>query len=112
LSLQKLYDIKIESAKDEFESKRSQLIASPARLKADLDAAARAVDEAKTTLSGVDMDRRALVRRIEIVAKADKDVHKTLTLLADFEVRFALMDGCGCTDAPVSRWKNFAGGNS
>lgn len=84
--MQKLTDIKIEGAKEDLEINRGQIVASPARLKADMDAATRAVEEMKGSIARLESDRKVVVHKSEIVTKADKDVVKTMTLLAELEV--------------------------
>ena len=58
------------------DAKRSQIVSSPSRLREELEAVARTVEVAGTELAAAEDERRALMRRIEIVRKAEKDVGK------------------------------------
>ena len=76
----------IAAAKADVEAARAQVVASPRRIRDELDAAVRGVEAAKAEFNHAEDDRRALERRLEVVAKADRDVAKLLALLAEVDV--------------------------
>jgi hypothetical protein len=73
------------------EHRRTQIVASPARLKSELEALVAAVEAEKEAASAADARKRDMLRRVEIAGKADKDVGKAMTLMAEAEVRWVLV---------------------
>jgi len=88
-TLQRKLESQLASVRAETDSKRSQIVSSPLRVRDDLDAATRAAEEAQSELSTVEDERRALTRRLEVVRKAEKDVSKALALLGEVEAEIA-----------------------
>ena len=78
-------DAKAEGLKEELEAARQQVVSSPARLKGDVEYMAKLVEDAHAALAATASDAASLQCRSEVVAKATKDVRKTLTLLAELE---------------------------
>lgn len=78
-------DAKMEGLRGEIAHKRSQIVASPARLRAEVENTARQLEEARTVLSAAQEEERTTKRRLEVVKKADKDVRKAITLLSELE---------------------------
>jgi DNA polymerase III gamma/tau subunit len=78
-------DAKAEGLKEELEVARQQVVSSPARLKGDVEHMAKLVEDAHAALAATASEAASLQCRSEVVAKATKDVRKTLTLLAELE---------------------------
>ena len=78
-------DAKAEGLKEELDSARHQVVSSPARLKGDVEHMARLVEEASAGLAVAQAEAASLQCRSEVVAKATKDVRKTLLLLGELE---------------------------
>ena len=76
----------VASIKRDISATSNQFVGSPKRIKDGLEAVARAVDAARGEASAQEDNRRALLRRTEVVVKAEKDVAKAMTLLAELEV--------------------------
>ena len=77
--------MRAESLKEEIEASRAQIVSSPARLKGDVEHAAKMADDARAALASATAEAASLQRRGEIVTKATKDVRKTLVLLGELE---------------------------
>jgi chromosome segregation ATPase len=75
-----------EAVKAEVEARRAQIVGSPWRLKNELAALETAVDSEQRAADDLDTHKRLIMRQVEIVAKADKDVVKALALMAEAEV--------------------------
>ena len=73
--------------KSDIQTKRSQFVGSPKRIKEGLEAVTRAVEAARVEAAHQEDNRHALMRRIEVVAKGEKDVAKAMLLLSELEVR-------------------------
>lgn len=69
------------------EAARGRLIASPSRLREDLEAAVRGAEAAQEDLRAAGLQCKTLEMRLEVVGKAERDVRKVLGLLAEVEVR-------------------------
>lgn len=83
--LQKKLESQIEAVKAETEAKRGLIVDSPGRVKEELEAAVRVVEAAQADLTASEDERKALVRRLEVVRKAEKDVGKVIALLGEVE---------------------------
>jgi hypothetical protein len=81
--------VKAEGLRGDIEAARSQIVASPARLRGEVEHTGRLVEDARTALAAAHAETAALQRRREVVAKATKDVGKCLSLMGevDGEVR-------------------------
>ena len=86
----------IAGIKEEIALKRSQFVGSPKRIKEGLESVARAVEAARAEAAHQEDNRRALLRRTEVVLKGEKDVAKAISLLAELEVGGAAAQ-CICT---------------
>lgn len=76
----------LEAIKAETEIRRGQIVGSPARLKSEVSALEAAVEAEQRANDELDEQKRLLLRQMEIVAKAEKDVNKALVLMAEAEV--------------------------
>jgi len=87
--MQASLEVKAEGLRGDIEAARSQIVASPARLRGEVEHAGRLVEDARTALAAAHGETAALQRRREVVAKATKDVGKCLSLMGevDGEVR-------------------------
>lgn len=85
--LQGAHENQIEDVRAATEAARGRVVASPARLREDVDAAARAAEAAHADLHAAAAQCKTLEMRQEVVAKAERDVRKALGLLAEVEVR-------------------------
>ncbi len=79
----------ILAVKAAMETSRGHIVASPKRLRDDLEAAIRLRESAQTELVAAEDECRALEMRQEVVVKAERDVRKGHVLLAEVEVRNA-----------------------
>ncbi len=77
----------VEAIKAETSSKRGQIVSSPWRLKSEVAALETAVEHEQRAVDELDEAKRMYMRQLEVVSKADKDVAKALTLMAEAEVR-------------------------
>jgi len=66
---------------------RGQIVSSPAKVRAEVAALEAAVAAEQRTLDALDARRRGAEKRVAVVAKADKDVVKAVTLMGEAEVR-------------------------
>ena len=85
--LQGAYENSITSIRSITEAARGRVVASPGRLREDLEAVVRAAEAAQADLQVAEAQCKTFEMRIEVLAKAEKDVRKALVLLADVEVR-------------------------
>jgi len=76
----------LEAIKAETEIRRGQIVGSPARLKSEVSALEAAVEAEQRANDELDEQKRLLLRQMEIIAKAEKDVNKALVLMAEAEV--------------------------
>jgi hypothetical protein len=53
-----------------------QIVASPARLKAELEAASQALADARAAVADAEDEKRAAARRVDVLRKAAKDLGK------------------------------------
>ena len=83
--LQATLDAKAEGLKEELESARHQVVSSPARLKGDVEYTAKLVEDVQASLAATHSEAASVQCRSEVVAKATKDVRKTLLLMAELE---------------------------
>ena len=78
-------DSKAEGLREELEAARQQVVSSPARLKSDVEHMTRLVEDAQVGAAAAAAEAASLQCRSEVVAKATKDVRKTLLLLGELE---------------------------
>ncbi len=74
-----------QATRADTEMKRSQIVSSPLRVKAEVGVLEAAVATEQAVVSQLDADKQMISRQMEIVAKADKDVNKAMTLMAEAE---------------------------
>jgi hypothetical protein len=90
---QSALDFRIAGGREDLEERRGHIVASPARLKAEVDAVARMVEDTRGMLASREGETTALARRAEVVAKAGKDLGKVMALLADLDVSVSMGGG-------------------
>lgn len=66
---------------------RAMVIASPEKIKAELVSLEAAAEAEQGALDAAELRRRLISRQLEVITKADKDVTKAMTLMAEAEVR-------------------------
>jgi len=78
---QRLGDLKAQS-----EATRSMIVTSPAKVKAEVASLEESVAIDQRSLDELDVKRRVMMKRLEVVSKADKDVVKAMALMGESEV--------------------------
>lgn len=79
----------LEATKAEAEVLRGQVVASPARLKAEVSSLEASVEAEQRAVDEVEEQKRLLMRRLEIVACGAKNVNKFMVLGGEAEVSIA-----------------------
>lgn len=80
----------------------SQVVTSPARVKDDVQRVAVQLEAAKEELHGMERRHRELVAQADVFARAEKEVLKTLALMADINKD---MDSCKAAKEQVKQLK-------
>jgi hypothetical protein len=73
------------------EATRAMIIASPEKIKAELVSLETAAEAEQSALDSAELRRRLIGRQLEVIAKAEKDVTKAMTLMSEAEVRSAAL---------------------
>jgi chromosome segregation ATPase len=77
--------MKIDATKSDFDRKKAHVVNSPGRLKSELAQAEEEANLYREELSKLESDKKASQLRLEVLAKAEKDVQKAIILLTDLE---------------------------
>ena len=78
---------RVAEARIAVEATRGMIIASPEKIKAELVSLETAAEAEQSALDSAELRRRLTGRQLEVIAKADKDVTKAMTLMSEAEVR-------------------------
>lgn len=73
------------ATKADTDMKRSQIVSSPLRVKAEVGVLEAAVATEQAVVAQLHADKQTVSRQVEVVAKADKDVTKAMTLMSEAE---------------------------
>ena len=93
--------VRIGEARASVDAARALVISSPEKVKAEVAALEAASEAEQAALDAAEAHRRLLGRQLEVVAKADKDVTKAMTLMSEAEVRAG---GGALVTAGGGRW--------
>jgi chromosome segregation ATPase len=78
---------RIQEARAALDASRAMIISSPEKVKAEVSSLEANVASAQADLDAAEANRRLIGRQLEVVAKAEKDVVKAMTLMGEAEVR-------------------------
>ena len=78
---------RVQESRVALDATRAMVISSPEKVKAEVFSLEAAVAAAQSDLDGAEANRRLISRQLEVVAKAEKDVTKAMTLMGEAEVR-------------------------
>ena len=92
--VQRLGELKAQA-----EATRAMIVTSPAKVKAEVAGLEENTANEQRALDDLDVRRRIMSKRLEVVAKAEKDILKAMTLMGESEVgqRFCLHASFLCT---------------
>lgn len=82
-------ELRVVAIKASTEASRSRIVSSPQRLRDDLDATARLRAVAQQEQKAAEEECRTLEMRQEVIAKAERDVHKAVSLLSEVETEMS-----------------------
>jgi hypothetical protein len=84
------------------EAQRSLMVSSPAKIKGEVQALSAAAEAEQRALDDLDARRRILGRQLEVVAKADKDITKAMTLMGEAEVSRSWPQRCAAQSSAAA----------
>ncbi len=86
---------RVAELKAKAEATRGMIVSSPAKARAEVGALEEGVAGEQAALDGLDVVRRTVAKRLDVVAKAEKDVLKAITLMGESEVGVGVGEGEG-----------------
>jgi chromosome segregation ATPase len=86
--------VRVSETRATAEATRAMIITSPDKIKTELVTLEAAADAEQSALDAAELRRRLIGRQLEVIGKADKDVTKAMTLMAEAEVRRCRVRHC------------------